>query len=109
MLGPSTGGINEWGTSSRTGYSALLGIVPRRWQATGAILEQFSPTPARARRAYQPSLQAGFCRGIDLSSVGGPSSRKLFQYLRAHDTTHPREVRAAWGGQMERGAKWEVY
>jgi len=32
-----------------TGHSAVLGTVPRPWQATGEVLGQFARTPHRAR------------------------------------------------------------
>ncbi len=35
-----------------TGHSALLGTVPRPWQATATLLAQFGPTRQRPRRAF---------------------------------------------------------
>ena len=54
-----------------TGHSALLGIIPRPWQATGAILEQFGPTLARARRAYRAFVAAGIAQGHRPEFGGG--------------------------------------
>ena len=46
-----------------SGHSALLGTVARPWQATAAILDQFGPTPSRARRAYRAFIVAGIPQG----------------------------------------------
>ena len=54
-----------------TGHSALLGTVPRPWQATQAILEQFGPTPARAKQAYRTFVAAGVAYGRRPEFQGG--------------------------------------
>ena len=54
-----------------TGHSALLGTVPRPWQATQAILDQFGPTPARAKKAYRTFLAAGIAPGRRPELQGG--------------------------------------
>jgi REP element-mobilizing transposase RayT len=60
-----------------TGHSALLGSVPRSWQATGAILAQFGPTVPRARRAYRAFLAEGIARGRRPDLQGGGLLRSL--------------------------------
>ncbi len=60
-----------------TGHSALLGTVPRPWQDTPAILAQFGPTPARARRAYRAFLAAGIPQGRRPELQGGGLLRSL--------------------------------
>ena len=54
-----------------TGHSALLGTVPRPWQATGAILGRFAARPARARAAYQAFVAAGVPQGRRPELQGG--------------------------------------
>jgi REP element-mobilizing transposase RayT len=54
-----------------TGHSALLGAVPRPWQATREVLEQFGPTPRAARRSYRAFLAAGLSRGRRSELTGG--------------------------------------
>ena len=54
-----------------TGHSALLGTVPRPWQATQAILDQFGPTPARATQAYRRFVAAGVAHGRRPELQGG--------------------------------------
>ncbi len=60
-----------------TGHSALLGIRPCPWQATGAILAQFGPTPARARKAYRAFVADGIPRGRRPDLQGGGLIRSL--------------------------------
>jgi REP element-mobilizing transposase RayT len=54
-----------------TGHSALLGTVPRPWQATGTILSQLGPTTPRARKAYQAFAAAGLPQGRRPDLQGG--------------------------------------
>jgi REP element-mobilizing transposase RayT len=60
-----------------TGHSALLGRVPRPWQAVGEILGQFGPTPRRARAAYRAFLAAGLPQGRRPELQGGGLLRSL--------------------------------
>jgi REP element-mobilizing transposase RayT len=60
-----------------TGHSALLGTVPRPWQAVGAILGQFGPTPRRARAAYRAFVGEGLRRGRRPELQGGGLIRSL--------------------------------
>jgi putative transposase len=60
-----------------TGHSALLGHVPRPWQATAPILAQFGPTPRRARTAYRTFVAAGIPRGRRPEFQGGGLVRSL--------------------------------
>ena len=60
-----------------TGHSALLGTVPRPWQAVGAILRQFGPTPRRARAAYRAFVAAGLPQGRRPDLQGGGLIRSL--------------------------------
>jgi putative transposase len=54
-----------------SGHSAVLGTVPRPWQATATVLSQFGPTPTRARRAYQAFVAAGIPQGRRREFQGG--------------------------------------
>jgi len=60
-----------------TGHSALLGARPCPWQATGAILQQFGPTPARARKAYRAFVADGVSLGRRPDLQGGGLIRSL--------------------------------
>jgi len=60
-----------------TGHSALLGTVPRPWQATGAILAQFGPSLRRARTAYREFVAAGLAQGRRPELQGGGLVRSL--------------------------------
>jgi hypothetical protein len=46
-----------------TGHSALLGHVPRPWQAAAALLAPFGPPPRRARAAHRTFVGDGIPRG----------------------------------------------
>ena len=54
-----------------TGHSALLGTVPRPWQATGEVLGQFARTLRRARQAYRAFVAAGSPQGRRPDLQGG--------------------------------------
>lgn len=55
-----------------TGHAALLGHVNRSWQATHAVLEQFSSDAATARSAYHEFVASGIDGGANgnVSGVG---------------------------------------
>ena len=59
------------------GHSALLGSRPCPWQATGAVLRPFGPTPARARKAYRAFVAAGMPLGRRPELQGGGLIRSL--------------------------------
>jgi|WetSurMetagenome_2_1015567.scaffolds.fasta_scaffold72667_2 putative transposase len=54
-----------------TGHSALVGTVPRPWQATQPILAQFGPTWRRAVPAYRAFVAAGIPQGRRPALQGG--------------------------------------
>ncbi|MBI4734644.1 MAG: transposase, partial [candidate division NC10 bacterium] len=54
-----------------TGHSALLGRVPRSWQAVAEVVSQFGPQTARARRAYRAFIQDGTAQGRRPELQGG--------------------------------------
>jgi len=60
-----------------TGHSALLGSVPRPWQATKTIIQQFGPTIRRARAAYRAFVAAGIAQGRRPELQGGGLVRSL--------------------------------
>jgi putative transposase len=60
-----------------TGHSALVGTVPRAWQATATLLAQFGPTTARARKAYRTFVAAGLPQGRRPELQGGGLVRSL--------------------------------
>ncbi len=60
-----------------SGHSALLGTIPRPWQATGPILAQFGASRRRAIRAYRAFLAAGVPQGRRPDLQGGGLLRSL--------------------------------
>lgn len=54
-----------------TGHSALLGTVPRPWQATVEILSYFGRRRSRARIAYRAFVRAGIAQGHCPALQGG--------------------------------------
>ena len=59
------------------GHCALLGDRPCAWQATGAVLQQFGPTPARARTASRAFVADGIPFGRRPDLQGGGVIRSL--------------------------------
>ncbi len=59
-----------------TGHSALLGTVPRPWQATQTVLDHFGPR-RRARHAYRAFVADGIPRGRRPDLQGGGLLRSL--------------------------------
>ncbi len=60
-----------------TGHSALLGTVPRSWQATEEVLGRFGPTRRRARAGYRAFVAAGVPQGRRPDLQGGGLIRSL--------------------------------
>ena len=88
-----------------TGHSALLGTVPRPWQATEAILEEFGRSVRRARSAYRAFVAAGFPQGQRLAFQGGGLVRSAggwaeVQALRQQGTPARADARILGGGEF---------
>ena len=77
------------------GHGALLGARPCAWQATGALLQQFGPTPARARKAYRAFVGDGIPRGRRPDLQGGGLLRSLGGWRAVASLRRGRE---AYGG-----------
>src|SRR3990172_4690065 len=60
-----------------TGHSALLGRVPRPWQAVSEVLGQFGPNRRRARAAYRAFVAEGLSQGRRPDLQGGGLIRSL--------------------------------
>jgi hypothetical protein len=60
-----------------TGHSALLGTVPRPWQAVAEVLGPFGPTARRARAAYRAFVAEGVPQGRRPELQGGGLIRSL--------------------------------
>jgi len=78
-----------------TGHSALLGIVPRPWQATRTILDHFGPSQRHARTAYQAFVAAGRAQGRRPELQGGGLVRSLGGWAAV---AHLRRGREAYAG-----------
>jgi REP-associated tyrosine transposase len=69
-----TGGVADLRGLDRypwSGHAALLGNVPRSWQATEEILAGFGSTPRRARAAYREFVAAAAGQGRRPELQGG--------------------------------------
>lgn len=60
-----------------TGHAALLGTVPRPWQATGPVLARFAGGAAIARRRYRAFMEAGSAQGRRPELQGGGLIRSV--------------------------------
>ena len=74
-----------------TGHSALLGMVPRPWQATQAVLAHFGPR-GRARQAYQAFVAEGIPRGRRPDLQGGGLLRSLGGWVAVQSLRRGREA-----------------
>jgi REP element-mobilizing transposase RayT len=75
-----------------TGHSALLGTVPRPWQATQPILAHFGPTMPRARKAYHDFVAAGLPQGRRPELQGGGLLRSHGGWQAVRDLRRGREA-----------------
>jgi REP element-mobilizing transposase RayT len=94
-------GIPDLRTRDRypwTRHSAVLGTVPRPWQATRTVLAQFGPTTARARAgiAYCGVEVLGH-PGRPLAGALGVSPQAVYQAV-----ARGRATRRAWEGVLAR-------
>jgi len=78
-----------------TGHSALLGTVPRPWQATATILAQYGPSRRRARHAYRTFVAEGIPQGRRPELQGGGLVRSAGGWAAV---TALRRGREAYGG-----------
>jgi hypothetical protein len=85
-----------------TGHSALLGTVPRAWQATRPVLAQFGSRPARARPAYRAFVAAGLPQGRRPDLQGGGLVRSLGGWQAVAALRRGRE--AYWGDERVLGS-----
>ena len=78
-----------------SGHSALLGRVPRPWQATRAILGHFAARIARARGAYRAFVAQGIPQGRRPELQGGGLVRSLGGWTAVAALRRGREAYAA--------------
>jgi REP element-mobilizing transposase RayT len=88
-----------------TGHGALLGVFPRRWQATEAILSEFGRSVRRARIAYRAFVAAGLPQGARAAFQGGGLVRSAggwaeVQALRQQGTPARADARILGGGEF---------
>ena len=78
-----------------TGHSALLGTVPRPWQATTEVLAQFHRRPRAARLAYRGFVAAGRAQGRRPELQGGGLVRSVGGWAAVAALRRGREAYAA--------------
>ena len=78
-----------------TGHSALLGTIPRPWQETQTILQQFGPTRRRANAAYRTFVAEGIPQGRRPDLQGGGLVRSLGGWAAVAALRRGREAYAA--------------
>ena len=84
-----------------TGHSAILGRVPRHWQATQEVLTRFGPTPRQARAAYCGFMAAGLSQGRRPELEGGGLLRSVGGWQAVQ------VLRRGWAGpRPSPGARW---
>jgi putative transposase len=78
-----------------SGHAAVLGTVPRPWQATREILGRFAARLGRARRAYREFVAAGLAQGRRPELQGGGLVRSLGGWAAVAALRRGREAYAA--------------
>jgi len=78
-----------------SGHAALLGRVPRPWQATREVLAEFARDPRRARATYRAFVAAGLPQGRRSELQGGGLVRSLGGWAAVRTLRRGRE---AYGG-----------
>lgn len=71
-----------------SGHGTLMGTADRHWQDTGYVLQAFSHSAARARKAYRSYMEAGFNQGRRDELSGGGLVRSLGGWIRVRDAEH---------------------
>jgi len=75
-----------------TGHAALMGKVPRPWQATGEVLGHFAKALRRARAHYRTFVAAGVPLGRRPELQGGGLVRSLGGWQAVRDLRRGREA-----------------
>ena len=75
-----------------TGHAALMGKVPRAWQATGEVLGHFAKALRRARAHYRSFVEAGVPLGRRPELQGGGLIRSLGGWQSVRDLRRGREA-----------------
>lgn len=57
------------------GHSAVMGSIPRPWQATHEVLAQFGGPPRVARQRYEAFLQDGLHEGLPAATISGSGGK----------------------------------
>lgn len=83
--------LHELARYPYSGHSALMGTCVYPWQATQSVLEQFAPTPRRARRAYQTFVTEGVQQGHRAEFQGGGLVRSAGGWTAVQDLRRGRE------------------
>ncbi len=78
-----------------TGHAALLGSVPRAWQATGEVLGRFARGLRQARAAYRVFVADGVQQGRRPDLQGGGLVRSLGGWKAVSSLRRGREMYAA--------------
>ncbi len=77
------------------GHSAILGRIPRPWQAVTEVLKQFGPTMRVARRRYREFVAAGVHQGRRPDLHGGGLVRSVGGWEKVAALRRGREAWAA--------------
>ncbi len=74
-----------------TGHSALIGRIPRPWQAVGEVLDRFGPRSRAARRHYREYVAEGIARGRRPELQGGGLRRSVGEWEVVRELRRARE------------------
>jgi putative transposase len=74
-----------------TGHSALMGRMPRQWQAVGEVLGRFGQRSRLARRRYREYVAEGIARGRRPDLQGGGLRRSVGGWEVVQDLRRGRE------------------
>jgi len=78
-----------------TGHAALMGAVPRPWQAVKEVLERFASNPRRARSRYRAFVATGIPQGHRPEFQGGGLVRSAGGWAAVQELRRGREAYTA--------------
>lgn len=92
-----------------SGHSALMGGIPRPWQAVAEVLGHFNARPAVARRAYRTFVADGVAQGRRPELTGGGLIRSAGAGRSSRHVAASATASTGMSGFSERASLWTLF